>query len=200
MPHRRITVLIAALFFLFHTVAALATTTIALVSTDSSAQDSLALLQAQLSSEKSFQFVERSAIIQVLKEQKLTIFADPNHAVILGRLLHADLLAVVESSPDAKAPTLLGLVIYDSATGVRLADLTLTQDKPESLAQTVLTALRAANEKRSTLPDGRKTFCLVAVRNTNLPRDRDSFCDALGLLLQRSLISSPNILLLNLIF
>ncbi len=190
-------VLIPALASLLYVAGTSAATQVALVSPDPSAQDALALLQAQLSSDKSLQFVERSAITKVLDEQNFAVLADPNHAVTIGHILHVDLFAVLETGVDKKLSQPLGLVIYDAATGLRLTDLTLPQKGTESLVSVVGAALHTAEKKCSAPPDARKTLSVVTVRNTNLPRDRDSFCDALGLLLQHALISSPDILVLE---
>src|ERR1035437_1093152 len=133
-----------------------AATTVALVS-DSTSRDTLSLLQSQVPPSTTLQFVNPTVLDKILTEQEFSVLADPDHALALGRLVHADLFAILESSPDPKNPTPLGLVVFDASTGIRLADATLPPTSPDTLASTVTDILLAANKKRTAVPAARRT-------------------------------------------
>src|SRR4051812_16548429 len=75
----------------------------------------LVLSDIRLSQAKDVAVVERRAINRVLDEQKLALsgLMDANLAISTGRLLSADLFAIVEYSPNPTDPR--GLVVFDAA-------------------------------------------------------------------------------------
>ena len=170
---------------------------IALVATgDAKIQDYLALVQGQLSTDPTLQYLDRQSIHRTLGEQELSAaLADPNRAVALSRLLSADIFVVLETNQDSKKPVALGLVAFDSATGLRLVDVSLPDD-PAVLKAAIDASLRAAIQKRSHAASAR-TLCVVSVRNANLAHDKDSLCQSIALLFQRQLITSPDVCILE---
>ncbi|MGD1086349.1 MAG: hypothetical protein ABSA47_16555 [Verrucomicrobiota bacterium] len=86
--------------------------------------------------------------------------------------------------------TVAGLVVFDARTGVRLWDATLSAEGVDKLAQSLADAVLAAQRKQ-TAP-GLPTICLMSVRNAELPRGMDGWCDSVGLMLERQLTALPD--------
>ena len=107
------------------------------------------------------------------------------------------------SPVDAKP--LLSLIAFDAATGLRLWDEALPGDTlDESVAAAVSGARQAVRKQQRNLAVGDlnqqrgpveplKLVSLVGARNAELPRSFDSLCDSVSSLLERRLVSSANI-------
>ncbi len=54
-----------------------------------------------------------------------------------------------------------------------------------------------AVDKYRTTPREMKPLCLLGVRNADLPRELDSLCESVGLLLERRLLGSPSVVVLE---
>jgi hypothetical protein len=190
---------IVALGLMFAAGFAQGATRVALVSPDrrEPARNALALAEAKLSAARDVELLERTAIDKVLAEQKLTLAGviDSNQAVAVGKLLGVDVFGVVETDPTGKE--VLGLVVFDAATGVRLTDTALPADGANAAAEAVAGAVSGALRKRAAGPKQLCTVCLLGVRNADLPRDRDAFCEGLALILERRLLISPTIAVLE---
>ena len=165
---------------------------IALVSSDKSesARNIMALAEVRLSSAPGLVLVDRQSIDKVLAEQKLSLAGEisADQALNLGKLLSVDLFGVVEVGLEAKG--VAGLVVFDARTGVHLVDTALPSNTIGASVDAVVTAVQGAQRKNQDVAQLRP-ICLMAVRNANLPRHLDSFCDSVGLLLERQLSSSP---------
>ena len=155
------------------------------------------LATVALSETDGFTVLERTTITQVLAEQRLSAAAlvSPAQALAVGKLLGADILAVLEG--DAPTPPLpgleppppvLGLVVYDPGSGLRLWDDVLAQTDPELAADAVTAAVKAATAKRGAPTSAARSLSLLAVRNADLPREMDSVCDAVASLFERQLL------------
>jgi hypothetical protein len=155
----------------------------------------LALAEAKLSEEAGVAVLERQAVDRVLSEQKLTLsgLVAAENAVAVGKLLAVDLFAILEAGEGKEA---VGLVVFDARTGARLWDAALPDGGVDAAVRATVDAVRAARQKRQTM-EKLRTICLLTVRNADLPRDRDGFCDSVGLLLERHLITSPDLVLLE---
>jgi hypothetical protein len=155
----------------------------------------LELVQAELSSEKRLQLLERRQIEKALKEQAVSLsgLVDASTAVRAGQILGADLFGVLESD-DKEA---VGLVVYDAATGVTLADVSLPTGEAAARAAAVADAVRAALKKRDLGPDGLKLVGVLSVRNADLPRAKDDLCRSLATVLERELVNSPGVVVLE---
>ncbi len=160
-------------------------------------QNALALAEAKLSANGAVQLVERQQIQRLLGEQvaSLARLADPSIVIKAGKTLSADLLAIIES--EANNVDGEGLVIFDASTGVRLWDAALARDQGEKPADAIVAAVNAAMAKRGQAGKTVRTICVLAVRNADMPRSMDGFCDAAGRLLERAMIASPSIALLE---
>ena len=165
---------------------------------DSSVLDLLALVEVELGAEDGVTLLERRDIDAVLDEQTLQLsgVVDAAQAIKTGQALSVDLLAVVEGDPVSKQQQVLGLVVFDAKQGVRLADLTIDA-APEESVSLIREGVSAAVAKFTAGRQRVHTVGLVGVRNVDLPRQRDGFCQAIGRLLERKLTASPDVALLE---
>ena len=158
----------------------------------------LDLATVKLSADPAVVLLDRENIRKVLAEHELSLAGalDANNVVSAGKLLSVDLFAVVDTITRTNqpggppAPLIAGLTVFNAQTGVRLWDATLSADGVDALAGQVADGVRAAQRKRVTA--GLPTLCLMSVRNADLPRSLDNWCDSVGLLLDRRLTASLN--------
>ena len=171
---------------------------VALVGTDKTEilTNALTLAEAKLSQVPGVRLLERQNIDRVLAEQKLNLsgLIATEQVLTLSKLLAVDLFAVVEVNADKKE--LSGLVIFEAGTGVRLWDAALPSGDLDQSVTAIVDALGTARTKRRAGPS-KRTVCLLTVRNTDLPRELDALCDSVGLLLERQLVASPDLALLE---
>lgn len=177
---------------------ALAASRVALIhATDGDAQAAqiVSLAETLVGQQNGVQLIERQQIERVLREQQISLsgVVDAEHAIKVGRIVSADLLASVETSPGSRA---IGLVVFDAASGVRLSDRTITAADDGETAQAIANGVLQAISKRQHSEKVR-TICLLSVRNADLPAGMDGFCDALGRLLERNLVRSDGVALLE---
>ncbi len=87
-------------------------------------QEGLALAESLLTTTKDIRLIERQQISAVLTEHHLTLggIADAATAVKVGKLVTADLFAVVSGNPAAKNREVLSVVVFNARTGARLVD------------------------------------------------------------------------------
>jgi hypothetical protein len=156
----------------------------------------LTLAEAKLTELPDVEVLERTAIDRVLAEHKLTLsgLVAADQAVSVGKLLAVDLFAVLDAGAQAKEVG--GLVIFDARTGVRLWDAALPGGKLDVTVGGVVDAVSTAQKKHRTQKKLRPV-CLLTIRNVDLPRDMDAFCDSVGLLLERRLAASPDLAVLE---
>jgi hypothetical protein len=157
----------------------------------------LDLAQAKVSTQPGVELLERKAIVRVLQEQKLSLsgLVDANTAVRAGKLLSVDLFAFVEADPTSKDA--LGLIVYDAATGVKLHDAALPTGKLNEQIEAVSSGVRRAADKEAAGIKGLRTVCLLSVRNADLPRAQDSLAHTIGFLMERQLLGSPKLAVLE---
>jgi hypothetical protein len=153
------------------------------------------LAEVQLAQGDHFQMLDRQEVERIMTEQHLaaTGLVDVESAVKLGKILAVDLLAVVESDPRSQGAA---FVVFDPATGVRLWDAGLGIENGSKAADALAAAILDAAAKFRN-PAALHTICLMTVRNADLPRDMDGFCDAVGRLLERNLVGSSSVALLE---
>ena len=151
------------------------------------------LAEAKLSQTPGVQLLERQAIDKVLTEQKLSVsgVVSADQALTVGKLLSVDLFAILEPGPDKKEAT--GLVDFHVRNGARLwGNAALPLGTLEGTVTATEGAVRSALQKRAAA-DKLRPICLLTVRNVDLPRDRDIFCDSVGQLLERQFVASPSL-------
>src|SRR2546426_2946342 len=174
-----------------------AATRIALVGAGNGVENVLDAATALMSKDTDLQFLDRAEVGRVLREQEISLagLVRAEHAVKAGQLLHADLFAVLEGAT-AGSPS-FGLVVFDAKNGVRYADSALVASNALSAASATAVAIQAAVSKAHRNPQDLHTVGLLRVRNADLPRQFDSLCDSVGLLLERELTASPGIAVLE---
>jgi hypothetical protein len=176
-----------------------AETRVALVSTcgGNAGEKVLALAEAKLSTEKDMALLERHEVERVLDEQKLTRcgLTDSAQALAVGKLLGVEVFATLETFHGSDQA--LGLAAFDAINGVRLCDVTLPTGRTEQVVDGVIAAVRSACDKRARTTGARHTICLLSVRNADLPHDLDSFCTAVGQVLEKRLLGSDSLTLLE---
>lgn len=147
----------------------------------------LVLSEAKLFDLPGIVLVERSEIDKVLAEQKLGGLFDVARAVQLGKILRAELFAVLETT---------SIIVFDAETGLRYVDESLSDEAndPKAMEKTVenvVGAVKAAVEKREKLEKNKLvTFGVLEVRNADFPAGRDIWCKAMAGLLERELLKS----------
>ena len=147
----------------------------------------LELATAELTARGGFELVERQAIRQVLGEQALALQQDAS-GVAVGRLLRADVVGVLETTPDGKEAG--GFAVLDTATGVSYWSEGLDQTDIEGVAGEMARGVAAALEKRGRA-GALGTVCVLGARNAEFPRNMDVFCETAAYLLERRLVANP---------
>lgn len=142
---------------------------------------------AELTARGGLELVERQAIRQVLGEQALALQQDAS-GVAVGQLLRADLVGVLETTPDGKEAG--GFAVLDTATGASYWNQGLDQTGVDEVAGEIVKGLSAALEKRSRA-GALGTVCVLGARNAEFPRSMDVFCETVAYLLDRHLVANP---------
>jgi len=172
---------------------------VALVSTcgEKAENHVLELAEVLLGTQPDIVLVERREVERVFSEQKLMLsgLGDSDKAMAIGKLLGVEVFAVLEIFPSSKEA--LGLLVYDAGNGVKLLDMSLPADEIEKTVKIVVTGVSKACAKRQQPALQKKTVCLLSVRNAELPREMDGLCTALRMLLERALLDSPGIAVLE---
>jgi hypothetical protein len=160
-------------------------------------QNILTLAEAKISTDSAVQLVDRREIDKILAEQKLSTagFVKEDQVLKVGRLLGVNLFAVLEAAPNSKE--VVGLVIFDAATGTRVWDAAVPQDSLDAMTAGVKKAVQGAAAKYQKLDKGLRTVCVTTVRNSGLPPSKDAICETIGFFLERNFVSSPSLALLE---
>jgi hypothetical protein len=195
--------LLVVVFTVFTMGEACAATRIALVGSggNDGVGNALDLATALLGKDTDLQLLDRTEVDRVLREQAFSLagMIRAEDAVKAGQLLHVDLFAVLEGTPtnETENYSSIGLVVFDAKSGVRYADSALLASNTVSAASALAAAVRAAVVKSHLTSRDLHTVGLLSVRNADLPRQFDSICDSVGLLLERELTASPGIAVLE---
>lgn len=171
---------------------------VALIGTELSGtgEAALGLAEAELSGRADLELLDRSAIGKVLREQDLLAggFARPEDAIRLGQLLAVDLFIHAEAISGEET---LGVAAFETAQGIRLADTVLAGGEAEALAGQLAETVDEALAKWKA-PAGQATaIALMGVRNVDLPKSRTAECEMFGTLLERRLLSSPDVVVVE---
>ena len=148
---------------------------------------------AELTARGGIELVERQAIRQVLGEQALALQQDAS-GVAAGRLLRADVVGVLETTPDGKEAG--GFAVLDTATGVSYWNEGFDQADVEGVAGEIARGVAAALEKRGRA-GALGTVCVLGARNAEFPRSLDTFCETTAYLLERRLVANPGLATLD---
>lgn len=158
----------------------------------------LALAEVELSKAQSVVLLERGAIQRILQEQRIAHsgLTDSRQAVALGKLLGVEVFAVFENFPGEQG-AVGGLVAFNASTGVKLSDETIIGRNEKEQANNLRSAVLAACAKAQRRTTGSRTVSVAAVRNADLPRELDSSFEAIARMLQRRLVASAEVTLLE---
>ncbi len=146
-----------------------------------------------LSQEKGIVLLQRDAVDKLLNEQKLNQsgLVEAKSAVQLGKVLAVDLIGVIDVSLEAKET--LGFVVFDAATGVRLSDDGFALEKTDQQLGGIVKGVLTGAQKWRAGVKQLKTVCVLPVRNADLPRGMDAYCEAIAVALERQLVRHPTI-------
>lgn len=166
-------------------------------STSENANNLLDLVQAKLSAEANLELLDRKTIRRILGEQKVSLsgLVDANMAVQIGKLLRADTFALLETDPLGKE--VLGLVIYDTVTGIKWLDQTLASGTMNKQVEAVVAGVRSVAKKRSAGSQSWRTVCILSTRNADLPHSQDHIAPTVARLLERHLLTSASLAVLE---
>lgn len=170
---------------------------------DEKADGIVALMEVTLSKDGGVVLLDRAKTRQVLVEHKLALegLLSTDDALKAGQLLQCDIFAELHGEALTNADTkVTSLVVFDALTGVRFCDETLPQKASvDQMAQAATTALIAAVSKyQGQGKESRyKTISLLSVRNVDLPPDRSGIVSCIGPILERQLLQSPNVAVLE---
>lgn len=161
-----------------------------------SGEAALGLSEATLTGQTDLELLDRSTIGKILREHNLLAdgFAQSEDAVQLGQLLAVDVFIHVETIPEK---TVLAVTAFETAQGIRLVDEVVAGDNASELSEGLAADVDKALAKWRA-PVGQATaIALMGVRNVDLPKSRNGECDALGVLLERRLLSSPDVVVVE---
>jgi hypothetical protein len=172
---------------------------VAIVSTDTkgAAANVQALAEAHVSANPGVVVVDRVTISRVLSEQAMSLsgLVSADSAVKAGRLLNVDLFVVVQGSESAGK--VVGVIVFHSGTGVRLADAAVDASDLKAAAAAVSSAVEASQKKLAGAGRATRSVCLLAVRNVDLGFAGEGFCRSVGTLLQRHLANVDGLAVLE---
>ncbi|MEI8373532.1 MAG: hypothetical protein WCJ35_11960 [Planctomycetota bacterium] len=157
------------------------------------------LLAAELSKANGIELVERERLAEATKELKLSALlgaGDVERRLKLGRLLGADALLLV-SLEDRDGKPRLRTVASDCRCGARLRCewVPYTAGQPEEAAKALVATVEAARQQ---FPKGvEQVIGVTHFVSKNLTHDDDHFQAAYACLLERALVSSPGVAVLE---
>lgn len=156
------------------------------------------LLTAELSNVDGIELLDRNEISKVLREQRVnSSIINSRQAFTIGKLLQTDLFVVFQRE-EKKDKKLIGLIIFDAHTGVRYWDSALPEVNIGKIVNFAVEATKEAISKQQRAESGELQYVsLLSVRNTDLSRTKDYFCQAIGILLLRQLGNSVNFAVLE---
>ena len=148
---------------------------------------------AELTARGGIELVERQAIRRVLDEQSQALQQDSS-GVAVGKLLRADVIGVLETTPDGKEAG--GFAVLDTAAGVSYWNQGLESSGVEEVAREIVRGVTAALEKHGRA-GSLSTVCMLGARNAEFPRNMDVFCEMVAYLLDRRLVENPSVTTLD---
>jgi len=153
----------------------------------------LDLALVELTQRGDIEIVERQDIRKVMGEQEL-VLGQAEGTLAVGRLLRADVIGVLETSPDGKEAG--GFAVLDTATGVSYWNQGLDAKSIEGVAGEIVAGVSAALDKRGRAGN-LSTVCMLGARNAEFPRSMDVFCETVAYLLDRQLVANPSVTTLD---
>jgi hypothetical protein len=177
-------------------VSASAKTKIALVGDSEKTNQIADMALANMANNNDLEFVERSAIEQVLKEHKLHDSGVTSKQIpMIAKLLHTDIYAVLSSAQVEKKTVPSSLRVFDARNGFCLVDAAL----PPGAEECVGFVNAKLNNAVKTLADHKKLkfVSILAVRNAGAPEKYKRQMTKIAIELERYLIAMPDIAVLE---
>jgi len=162
-----------------------------------------AMVEAELSWRDEIVVLDREHVKDVLAEHQLQLkgLLTADDALKVGELLKCDVLAELHhDAATSENADVMSLVAFDSLTGVRLYDGALPAqgdlDERAAAASKALALGLAKWQGGGTVPQCR-TLSFVSIRQLDLPEDLNHAPRTVGLLLERRLVNSPVVAILE---
>lgn len=162
-----------------------------------------ALIEVELSQRDDVVLLDREHVNEVLAEHQLQLkgLLSAEDALKVGQLLKCDVLAELHhDEATSENADVACLVAFDSLTGVRLYDGALPVqgdlDERAAVASKALAMGLAKWQGGGTVPNCR-TLSFVSIRQLDLPEDMSHASRTMGLLLERRLVNSPDVAILE---
>ena len=156
----------------------------------------LGLAEAEVSGRGDVELLDRATVGRVLREQDLMAggFVRAEDAIRLGQVLAVDVFIHVEPVPGQEA---LGMTAFETAQGIRLLDRGVEGTNAEALAKGIAEGVESALAKWGRAEGSGVAVALMGVRNVDLPKSRNGECEAIGALLERRLLDSPDVVVVE---
>jgi len=175
---------------------AFAKTKIALIGDSEQTNQVADMVLAKLANNDKLEFLERSAIEQVLKEHKLQGSGlNSKQIPLIANVLHADVFAVLSSAQVKNKTVPSSLRIFDARNGFCLLDTALPA-KAEKCADFVNAKLKSAVKILSD-PKSLKFVSILAVRNAGAPEKYKRQMANTAMEVERRLIAMPDVAVLE---
>ena len=161
--------------------------------------DRVALLEAKLIGNSASTWVERTAVEEVLKEQKLQALFAANgvgERAKLGKLLKADLLVLARRSKEIQEPT-VELIVCETSGGLRLLKSGLKESKSAAADVEALHAIVQEGMKKYA-ETVREIVAVPPLLSNNLTFENDFLKSAFAKLVEQTALSRPGIVAVEL--
>jgi hypothetical protein len=171
-------------------------TRIAIVANSTPARSAARMTLAQLSKAPGIVLVEREDVGTLFREIETALLAGGMQRLADRiREYGADLFAVFYADENEPGGS---LVVFDAASGVRLADRALPATALDAQAREAYASILQAADKRRRFDAGTlKTVSVTAIRNLDLPAQEDAFVHAAGYLFEQILVNASGFALLE---
>ncbi|MDH3582936.1 MAG: CsgG/HfaB family protein [Phycisphaerae bacterium] len=153
-----------------------------------------ALVEVELSQTDKVEVLERSQVEKVLNEQNVSYsgLVRANAAVIAGRMLGVDAMAVIEAGDEGGVT---GFRVFDIQSGARLVDEAV-DGKQDAIAKQIAVGILVAARKQTAEANARMVT-VMKFTNPSLPKKYDPLCRGAERLFAQALGRSENIMILE---
>lgn len=155
------------------------------------------LAEAELSGMRGYVVLERTRVNDLLKEQKDALAGSLGQSLSIqaGRLLPVDLYVVFD---DVIGEDVTGrFVVFDANAGIRLSEGDLSFESLPEDVERIAQGIKAAHEKAEGRHGRFYALSVFRVRAIGLPLKQNYYTDVIRLLMQRRLLESPSIAVLE---
>ena len=169
------------------------TVRIAVIGDSPQANKTADMVLVKLSKTSSVELLERQRIEEVLKERKLQSSTLAGRKFIkLGKILHTDIFALIHSGDKKAVP--VGLRIFDAKNGFIILDTALPSGDITSQSEFICKKLKSSLES---MKGKLISIAVLTIRNAGVETQLFYKCIGLTANINRTLIASPNIAMLE---